>query len=214
MVLIVEFEIATPILRRTVEAASRIDVEEIFQSATGETKLLFWVYGEDLESVGAALDDDGTVRAFTLLEEPADRRLYSATLSAYGEEHLTYPTAAEYDIAYLDITVTTDTRIRARIPTREALFAYRDACRKREIPFRIERIFHESDQSGNQYGITDRQQEALLAALEAGYFDVPRNTTLSEVAEKLDISDQALSARLRRGQANLLRNTLTDRAPS
>ena len=214
MVLIVEFEIATPILRRTVETASRIDVEEIFQSSTGETKLLFWVFGDDLGSVDAALDDDETVRAFTLLEDPDDRRLYSGTLSEYGEEHLTYPTAAEYDIAYLDITVTTDTKIRARIPTREALFAYRDACRKREIPFRIERIFRESDRSGDRYGITDRQREALLVALEAGYFDVPRNTTLSDVAAKLDISDQALSARLRRGQANLLRNTLRERAPS
>lgn len=214
MVLIVEFEIETPILRRTAESASRIDVEEIFRSSTDETKFIFWVYGEDLDGVDTALTDDETVRAFALLEEPGDRRLYSGTLSEHGEELLTYPTAAEYDIAYLDITVTTDTKIRARIPTREALFAYRDACRKREIPFRIERIFRESDQSGDRYGITDRQREALLVALEAGYFDVPRNTTLSDVAAKLDISDQALSARLRRGQANLLRNTLRERTPS
>ncbi|MDS0478027.1 helix-turn-helix domain-containing protein [Natrinema sp. 1APR25-10V2] len=214
MVLIVEFEIATPILRRAVEAASGIDVEEIFRPSADETKFIFWVYGADLDGVDAALDADETVRQFALLEESGDRRLYSGTLSEYGKENLTYPIAAEYDIAYLDITVTKDTRIRARIPTREALFAYRDACREREIPFRIERIFDESDHSGDRYGITDRQQEALLAALEKGYFDVPRKTTLSEIAETLDISDQALSARLRRGQANLLRNTLRERTPS
>lgn len=214
MVLIVEFEIATPILRRTVEAVSRIDVEEIYQSSAGETKLIFWIYGPDLERVDAALEADDTVGEFSLLEAPGDRRLYSVTLSERGQEHLTYPMAAEYDIAYLDITVTKDTKIRARVPTREALFAYRDVCRERDIPFRIQRIFRESDRSGDRYGVTDRQREALLIALEEGYFDVPRETTLSAVAAKLDISDQALSARLRRGQANLLRNTLEDRAPT
>lgn len=208
MVLIVEYEIATPILRRTVEAVSRIDIEEIYQSATGETKLIVWMYASDLNGVESALADDETVQSFTLLEERSDRRLYSVSLSDRGEEQLTYPAAAEYDIAYLDITVTKDTRIRARIPTRDALMAYRDHCRERDIPFRIHRIFSESDAIGDRYGVTEHQREALLAALDEGYFDVPRETTLSTIAATLDISDQALSARLRRGQANLLQNTL------
>ncbi|PCR90935.1 helix-turn-helix domain-containing protein [Natrinema ejinorense] len=214
MVLIVEFEIETPILRETVETVSRIDVEEIYRSETGETKLICWVYGDDLERVDGTLADDDTVRGWTLLEESADRRLYSVTLSEHGESHLTYPTAAEYDIGYREITVTEETRIRARVPTREALFAYRDRCLEKGIPFRILRIFQESDQARDRYGVTDRQQEALLIALEEGYFDVPRETTLSAVAGQLDISDQALSARLRRGQANLLRNTLGSSPPS
>ena len=113
-----------------------------------------------------------------------------------------------------EITVTEDTNIRARVPTREALFAYRDVCREKDIPFRIQRIFEESAAAGDRYGITERQQEALTVALEEGYFDVPRETTLSAVAAKLDISAQALSARLRRGQANLLRNTIDEPAPT
>ncbi|ELY86017.1 helix-turn-helix domain-containing protein [Natrinema altunense] len=213
MVLIVEFEIATPILRQTVDDVAKIDVEEIYQSETGATKLICWVHGDDLGHLETALTADDTVRTASLLEEQDDRRLYSITLSEHGEAHLTYPTAAEYDIGYHEITVTTDTKIRARVPTRASLFAYRDVCREKGIPFRIQRIFRESDPSGDRYGITDRQQEALQVALEEGYFDVPRETTLSAIAAKLDISDQALSARLRRGQANLLRNTMGERAP-
>ncbi|WP_222918967.1 helix-turn-helix domain-containing protein [Natrinema sp. SYSU A 869] len=214
MVLIVEFEIATPILRRTVDAVSRIDVEEIYQSEAEETKLICWVYGDELESVETALDDDDTIQTFSLLEVEEDRRLYSVTLSERGETQLTYPTAAEYDISYHEITVTRNTKIRARVPTREALFAYRDVCQEKDIPFRIQRIFQGSDPSGDRYGITDRQREALQIALEEGYFDVPRGTTLSAVATKLDISDQALSARLRRGEANLLQNTIGERTPT
>ncbi|QCW02027.1 helix-turn-helix domain-containing protein [Natrinema pallidum] len=213
MVLIVEFEIATPILRRTVDDVAKIDVDEIYQSETGATKLICWVYGDDLGHLEASLAADDTVRTASLLEEQDDCRLYSVTLSERGEAHLTYPTAAEYDIGYHEITVTKDTKIRARVPTRASLFAYRDACREKGIPFRIQRIFRESDPSGDRYGITDRQREALQVALEEGYFDVPRETTLSAIAEKLEISDQALSARLRRGQANLLRNTMGERSP-
>jgi predicted DNA binding protein len=214
MSLIVEFEIETPILRRTVEAASRLTVEELHRSESGATKLLVWVLDDDFEGVEPALEADATVGEFTLLEASNDRRLYSVTLSDAGREQLIYPVAAEYDIGYLEITATGDTEIRARVPTRDALLAYRDACREKGIPFRIRRIFSESTAAGDRYGITDRQREALLAALEAGYFDVPRRTTLSDLAAKLDISDQALSARLRRGQANLLRNTVREHAPS
>lgn len=214
MVLIVEYEIETPILRRMVDAVSRIDVEEIYQSETGETKLICWAYGDSFEDIDAALDDDETIRECSILEEADGRRLYSATLSEQGQEYLTYPTAAEYDIGFHEITVTTMTKIRARVPTREALFAYRDVCREKDIPFRIQRLFRESNPSSDRYGITDSQREALLVALEEGYFDVPRGTTLSAVAEQLDISAQALSARLRRGQANLLQNTVSERTPS
>ncbi|OLZ41029.1 bacterio-opsin activator [Natrinema saccharevitans] len=214
MVLIVEFEIGTPILRRTVAAVSRIDVEEIYRSETGAIKLVCWVYGDDPEAVEPALEADDTVAAFSLLEDPGDRRLYSVTLSEQGQAHLTYPTAAKYDIGYREVTVTEDTNIRARVPTREALFAYRDICREKGIPFRIQRIFEESAAAGDRYGVTERQWEALTVALEEGYFDVPRETTLSAVAEEIDISAQALSARLRRGQANLLRNTIGESTPT
>lgn len=46
---------------------------------------------------------------------------------------------------------------------------------------------------------TAKQREALRRAFEAGYYEVPRRTTLAEIADELDISTAALSQRLRRG---------------
>lgn len=63
------------------------------------------------------------------------------------------------------------------------------------------------DESG--FGLTPSQQEALAVALEQGYFDVPRTTTLVEIAERLGVSDQAVSERLRRGEKHLLRRALS-----
>ena len=208
MSFIVEFELSTPILRETATAASKLTIEQVYRSERGATKLVFWAYGNDLESVAAALEADDSIAEFATLEELPERRLYSAALTDWGADLLTHPAAAADDISFLDITVTDDTAIRARVPSREALQSYRESCRERELPFRLRRIFQEHESEPSRYGVSERQREALLAALEAGYFDVPRDATLAEIAEGLGISDQALSARLRRGQATLLRNTI------
>jgi hypothetical protein len=45
-------------------------------------------------------------------------------------------------------------------------------------------------------------------AVEAGYHDIPRTCTTVELADKLGISDQAVTERLRRAIVNLVSNTL------
>ncbi|ELY51574.1 helix-turn-helix domain-containing protein [Natronococcus jeotgali] len=216
MSFIAEFELSTPILRETAVASSKLAVEQIYRSGDDTTKLVFWAYGDDPGAIEAALENDPTVAEYSLLEALSERRLYSAALTEWGTDLLIYPAAATNDISFRDVTVTGDgeTRIRARVPSREALQAYRESCLERDLGFRLRRIFRESESETSPYGVSSRQREALLAALEAGYFDVPREATLAAVAEELEISDQALSARLRRGQAALLRNTLATADPT
>lgn len=60
--------------------------------------------------------------------------------------------------------------------------------------------------------LTEAQYETVVAAYELGYFDVPRQVTLRELAAELDVSHQALSERLRRGQAALVSQELLDQA--
>ncbi len=74
----------------------------------------------------------------------------------------------------------------------------------------MRRLYREQNAETERYGLTDPQHEALRLALEAGYFDVPRETTLSVLASDLEVSSQALSARLRRGQASVLERALGD----
>lgn len=215
MTLIVEFVLGSPILREASKEIERRTIEDITQPATEPAKVIFWAYGDAFEAFESGLDADETVDEYSMIDETADRRLYRVTLSDRGMECLTYPLAAEHDITFLDVTGFEETEIRARVPSREALAAYRDGCREKDIPFRLRRMYKEEPVDSDRYGLSDRQRTALLAALEAGYFAVPRDTTLSAVASKLDISDQALSARIRRGQANLLRNTIAlDRDPT
>lgn len=53
--------------------------------------------------------------------------------------------------------------------------------------------------------LTDRQRECLGAALRAGYFEVPRECTLADVAEQMGVDKSTASETLRRGSARVLK---------
>ena len=53
-------------------------------------------------------------------------------------------------------------------------------------------------------GVVERPARALVAAFEAGYYNIPRDVTLEELADELGISHQALSERFRRAYEGLI----------
>jgi predicted DNA binding protein len=71
-------------------------------------------------------------------------------------------------------------------------------------PLTIRRMNQPGNAHRMRNGLTPEQRAALSVAIEAGYFEVPRQTTLIEIADELDISDTAVSQRLRRGLATVL----------
>ncbi|ELY98301.1 bacterio-opsin activator HTH domain-containing protein [Natrialba chahannaoensis JCM 10990] len=210
MSLIVEYELRTPILKSAAQAAEKLQIEELYGSQAGTTKLLFWAFGDDFAAFEDALESDQTIENYTTLESVGDRNLYGVTLTDEAATKLTYPLAAEYNVALIDITVSDETVVSARVPSRDVLLEYRERCLEKGVGFQVRRMYHEHEAETKQYGLTEHQREALQTALDRGYFDVPRAATLSEVSDELGISDQALSARLRRGQANLLWHTIAD----
>lgn len=60
--------------------------------------------------------------------------------------------------------------------------------------------------------LSDRQEEVITAALEAGYFDWPREIEAVDLAEQLDISHPTLLEHLRKAEKKLLRRALTEQA--
>lgn len=53
--------------------------------------------------------------------------------------------------------------------------------------------------------LTSKEREALLTALDCGYSGVPRQGTLSEVAEELNLSDTETSEHLRRAMGKVFK---------
>jgi hypothetical protein len=218
MSLVAEFETALPVLREALRAApgTRLRHETIDLTPEEDVRWVFWATGGDRSSFDRALATDPTVEEFAVLagdDDPRRDRLYRTTHAGrLGASPLRV--AIERDVQILDATHDVDgTTVRARCPSREAFAALKGAIEDaygRFVTHSLYRPRSDADERG-RYGVTPAQREALLFALEAGYFDVPRRTTVVEMADELGISDQALSARLRRGERNVLERTLASR---
>lgn len=57
--------------------------------------------------------------------------------------------------------------------------------------------------------LTEKQREAIELAVESGYYDQPRATTISELAEACNISQSAMSQRLHTAERKLLQRILS-----
>ncbi|APX98438.1 helix-turn-helix domain-containing protein [Natronorubrum daqingense] len=97
---------------------------------------------------------------------------------------------------------------RARFPDRDALAAYREFCLERGATFHLERLTRESAADDPPFSLTNEQYDALVAARDIGYFEVPRAASTEAVGEQLGISGPSASERIRRGIDRLLENAL------
>jgi len=98
---------------------------------------------------------------------------------------------------------------RVRAGDLDALGALQRDCRNAGVRLEVGRLDQSADDPGsNPYGLTPKQHALLTTAIEDGYFTVPRETTLVDLAAKLGVSDQAVSECLRRAQRNLVRATI------
>lgn len=163
----------------------------------------FWVYGGADEEVMDAFATHPDVASIKIVD-----RVGSGLLLRVDWQ----PTAEGVLSAFRDIDLVllsargneTEWTFEVRAQDRSALTEFQAYCAERDIPISITRLLTLSELPAGDASLTDAQREALVAAYEAGYFDSPREATLSEVAEGIGISRQALADRLRRGHRTLL----------
>jgi hypothetical protein len=102
-----------------------------------------------------------------------------------------------------------------RFQTDEEVALFQQACREERIKLDITSVHDLREEDvGADTGpagpeLTTPQQEILAAAVEGGYFAVPRETDLVSIGAKLGISDQAASERLRRAVIKLATQAVT-----
>lgn len=84
--------------------------------------------------------------------------------------------------------------------TREELDRFQAALDGRSRAYELRSLVRTTETDGL---LTARQREVLEAAVRAGYFEVPRQSTLAEVAAGLDVDKSTASGVLRRAQGRL-----------
>ncbi|SEK48477.1 helix-turn-helix domain-containing protein [Haloferax larsenii] len=186
----------------------RLDVEQTITTESGRPVLFVWADGGDFDAFEAGLDDDETVVDPTLMESLPEQRLYRLFV-ADDADTTVFPTDAEVGASRLDASFTVDgLHTRMRFPDRDALRCYRQRCAERDVEMSVHRIYRGDTTDQNGYGLSPKQRQVLSLAAKRGYFEVPREVSLTELADELDISAQSTSERLRRGVDQLVSATL------
>lgn len=212
--LIAEYRTDSRLLEATLERVPETVIysEETYATEEG-IRSLIWVETDDWDAFEAALAGDPTVTDPKRLAETDARRLYGVYLTDDGRGNTTFLQWADLDVVLLEAKATCEGwRARMRIPDRETLAQYRETLRERDIDFDLEALYRETrTDNAPASRLSDDQYEALVAAYDAGYFDVPRTASQTDVAATFRISPQSLSERLRRGTKALVEATLIDR---
>lgn len=196
----------------TLEALPSLDVELERQYALDpDQPIAFcWIGSRDPERLERILSQDETIATFERIERTDETALYRLCRSETGVVQA-YRRWVAAGGELLECR-SSDGRwaVKMRFPDRESFSQYHAFLEGEGVEFHLHRLA-DGTQSRNgrtKSSLTDPQREALSLAYEHGFFNVPRETGLAEIAERLDISTQAVSERLRRGQAQLARERL------
>lgn len=194
------------ILEETLAAFPDATVEAQYQATPGSAVLL--VEDCDFEAFESALVDDRTVDAVEQIAETGGRRIYQVGIAP--DRRMLAAEGAKFGIQVLSIRADDgDWRLRLRAQDREALVDVRELAADLSLSFRVTTVYRERPDRSAVF-LTPPQEELVVAAYENGYFSQPRESSLEELADSLDISPSAASGRLRRAMETLVAETVVD----
>jgi len=186
---------------------TRIELERIIP--TGKAVMPFlWVTGDDSEAFEEKVRASQHVADVVALDKVENSTLYRVTWVADHDGIIPGITQAEGTVleAYND----DGWEFHIRFNDHDRLSQFYNYCTDHDIAIHIVRNYTLTERTGsvNQFDLSNEQREALVLGLRTGYFDTPSEVTLSELADELGISQQAMSTRIRRGTKQVLDEVL------
>lgn len=154
---------------------------------------------EKPDAVAEAMDAHPSIRNYEQLESETDRVLgkYQTTdtdLYEFVERSavpIEFPVEVRNGWFEFDLT-----------GTREELDRFQEILEANPLPFELLSIVGTTE---TESLLTDRQRELLNTAVRKGYFEVPRECTLAELAAAADVDKSTASTVLRRGEATIIK---------
>ncbi|MFC6904073.1 helix-turn-helix domain-containing protein [Halalkalicoccus tibetensis] len=183
-----------------------MEVEQFANGANEAKRPLVWIRAEAFGDVDDALAGDPTVAEHSIVSEVGERRLYE--LAWADPEGSIFATLEEFGGHLRSAALNGDEwAIEVLFPTRERLSRMYDSRADDGIEMTVDSIYELSDSTPVQ-SLTDNQRRTLETALSGGYYDIPRETSLTDLSDELEVSHQALSERLRRAHKHLVSTAL------
>lgn len=189
------------------EPALEVEAERIAAHSTEWTMPCLWVSAPDLERAAVAIAADPTVATLVDAEEFGEEAYYHVEWSDHVQDRI--DAYLDKEASILRATADADDwTLEIRFAAREQFEEFRAYLDEEGHSFRLRSLSESGSPRSAAGTLTPDQREVLESALEAGYFQVPRETTTRELAADLDRSHQSVSELLRRGTENLVAATL------
>ncbi|GGM31718.1 helix-turn-helix domain-containing protein [Haloarcula argentinensis] len=200
------------VLTATVTHAPGSKVRSVSEAGTDPTsgKFFYHIESSDFQQFEDGLRNDSTIGKFErVIETRDDEAIYSFEYT--DKAKILSPVISDANGVILDMANDGSAWILTTwMPERTALARLWDYAQANDIDIDLLRVNEYASLGNTDAGLTDSQREALLVALERGYFEEPRNATLGDVAADLEISQPAAGGLLRRGIKRLIISSLRD----
>lgn len=184
-----------------------VEAERMATHSTMQVMPFLWASDCDAGTFQNALDHDPSVEDAFISEDTGDGVLYKLIWSQ--EFRNLVDAMVDHHGSLVEASGTAGTwNLKLRFAQRSHVSEFQDHFRGRGHEFEVERLYQPDSPRQREYNLTAEQRDTLVAAYDAGYFDVPRASSTEELAAELGISANAVSARLRRASANLVDTTL------
>jgi predicted DNA binding protein len=207
----VEIPIDEFALRQTLSDLPSIDfeIERAVAHDADRVMPFIWVQGDEIarEEFETVVHDDPSLEQFELIADLDEEWLYRMEWIAEIQT-LIHILVEEQGTILSAVGTQAGWNLRILFADRDALSRTFDYCETHGLTLNVLNIYQFEEGREGRLGLTEEQQDTLIYAFEAGYFDIPREANTEKLAADLDISHQAVSERLRRGYSNLIKNTL------
>ncbi len=172
-----------------------------------------WIAGIDPNAIEARLGPDPAVDSIEVIDADDD---VSYVTVQWGENVTRFVDAIIDGKGLVQEARATDGTwyFTLKFVERDALANFQAHFDEWGYSYTFRRLYEESAPVDREYGLTPSQRETLVTALELGYFDVPREAGIEELATALDVSTNSVSERLRRATAVLTTNTVAVSKPA
>lgn len=198
-------------LAHTLQATTNVEIEivRVVETSTEQAMPYMWISADDLDDLPEILDDDPSTENVEILTELTEEFLVRMEwvtqiriiMYIILEENATILNARGHDEQW---------EFRILFPEHDSISTTSDFCDEYDIGMSFDRIYELSESARRgRHGLTETQYETLRSAYESGYYSVPREASLTDLAEQRSVSHQALSERIRRGHQELIAATLS-----
>ncbi len=169
----------------------------------------FTIFGDEgVREFRAAVQGHPSVQDIQQVSSHNDRTLFALNWDV-SQDRL-FESIAVTEAHLLGATGGPDTwEFELRFRSHGALSEFKEHCSEADIALEVGRIYNPTrPESGPFYGLTQRQRDTLVRAVEGGYYSLPREISTQDLADEFGISDQAVTERLRRAIVALVDNSL------